>query len=225
MKQCISLPDETIDVIEGVQIIQKKKVHRVTTDSLLLARFSNPKRHSSVLEIGTGCGIVSILLTRKDPTIKITAVEIEKDMAALAERNVSLNGLGSQITVLNKDIKELPKVFPSASFDYVVVNPPYRAPSSGRISQDGGRSLSRKEVSMTLKDLLKISQRLLKIRGRLSLVYIAERLVDLFTEMRTFRIEPKTLTCIGTGNKGGISLIWVEGVREGRPGLRVKREY
>lgn len=175
-----------------------------------------------MLELGTGCGVVSILMAKRDPSIRITAVEIQKDMAVLATRNVMLNGLEPHITVLNRDVKELPKVFESASFDYVVVNPPYRSPSSGRVSPNIGRSISRKEVSMTLEDMLMISQYLLKIRGRLSLVYTAERLVSLFSMMRTYRIEPKEMSCIHSGKNEETRLILVVGVREGRPGLKIR---
>lgn len=213
--------DETLDVIEDVQVIQKKKGHRVTTDSLLLARFSNPKRYSNVLELGTGCGIVTILMAKRDPSIKITAVEIQKEMAEIAKKNVLINELGSQISVVNKDIKDLPEIFTSAHFDYIVTNPPYWSPSSGRRSPHVERALSRKEFAITIEEILRVTRRLLKVRGRLSLIYIAERLVDLFSEMRAFRIEPKTMRCIYTGENIEAGLIWVEGVREGRPGLKI----
>ena len=215
------LPDETLDVIEDVRIIQKKKGHRFTTDSLLLARFSIPKRRSKVLDLGTGDGIVSLLLAKRDASLNITAVEIQREMAELAERNILLNEMGSAITVLNKDIKELPGIFPSSHFDYIITNPPYRPLSSGRTSPEMGRNIAGKEVSVTIKDIVKVSQQLLKVRGKFSIVYTAGRLVDLFTEMRACRIEPKTMRGIHTKGDEEARLAWVEGVKEGKPGIRI----
>src|SRR3972149_1037889 len=102
--------DETLDEIQDVPIIQPKKGHRFTTDSILLARLSTPKKHAKVLELGTGCGIVSIILSKRIPSLRITAVEIQEDMARVAERNVIMNNMKPRISVLNRDIKELPNI-------------------------------------------------------------------------------------------------------------------
>ena len=97
--------NETLDEIEDVRIIQPQKGHRFTTDSVLLATLSTPKKYAKVLELGTGCGIVSIVLSKRIPSLRITAVEIQEDMAKLAERNVILNDMEPRISVLNRDIK------------------------------------------------------------------------------------------------------------------------
>ena len=217
-------PEETLDTIEDVRIIQPKKGHRFTTDAILLARLSTPKKYASVLELGTGCGIVSIILSKRIPSLRITAVEIQEEMAKLAERNVKLNDMEHSISVLNRDIKELPKVLPSAHFDYIITNPPYRPPASGRTSPDRKRAISNHEFSVTINDIMKVSQHLLKVRGRISLIYTADRLVDLFSAMRSYRIEPKEMRCILTKGDGGIRLVWVEGVREGKQGLNITCE-
>ena len=217
-------PYETLDEIEDVRIIQPKKGHRFTTASVLLARLSTPKKYAKVLELGTGCGIVSIILSKRMPSLRITAVEIQEEMANLAERNVKLNDIEPRISVLNRDIKELSKSLPSAHFDYIVTNPPYRPPASGRTSPDRKRAISNHEFSVTINDIMKVSQHLLKVRGRISLIYTADRLVDLFSAMRKYRIEPKEMRCILTKENGGIRLVWVEGVREGKPELNISCE-
>ena len=214
-------PDATLDEIEDVRIIQKKKGHRFTTDSILLARLSTPKKYAKVLELGTGCGIISIILSKKIPSLRITAVEIQEEMAKLAERNVIMNNMEPNISVINRDIKELPNILPSAHFDYIVTNPPYRQPTSGRTSPDKKRAVSNHEFSVTIDDIMKVSRHLLKVRGRISLIYTADRLADLFSSMRRYRIEPKELRCILTKGDGSIRLVWVEGVREGKPGLNI----
>ena len=213
--------DETLDIINDIRIIQKRKGYRFTTDSLLLARFSTPKRHSKVLDLGAGSGIVSLLLAKRDPSLHITAVEIQREMAGLAMRNACLNNMESRITLLNNDIKDLPQILPSAHFDYIVTNPPYRPLSSGRTSPETRRNIAGKEIAVTIKDILKVSQCLLKVRGRFSVIYTAERLVDLLIEMRTCRIEPKTMRSIYTKEDGEARLVWVEGIREGRPGIKI----
>ena len=145
-------------------------------------------------------------------------------MAKLAERNVKLNDLEHSISVLNRDIKELSKTLPSAHYDYIVTNPPYRSPASGRTSPEKKRAISNHEFSVTINNILKVSRHLLKVRGRISLVYTADRLTDLFSAMRKFRIEPKEMRCILTKGEGSIKLVWVEGVREGKAGLKVSCE-
>jgi len=213
--------DETLDEIEDVRILQPKKGHRFTTDSVLLARLSTPKKYAKVLELGTGCGVVSIILSRRTPSLRITAVEIQEDMARLAERNVKLNNMEHSISVLNMDVKELYKALPSSHFDYIVTNPPYRRPTSGRTSPDKTRSVSNHELSVTINDIMKVSQHLLKVRGRISLIYIADRLVDLFAAMRSCRIEPKEMRCILSNKEGVSRFVRVEGVRDGKPGLNL----
>ncbi len=216
--------DETLDEIEDVRVIQPPKGHRFTTDSILLARLSTPKKYAKILELGTGCGIVSIILSNRIPSLRITAVEIQEEMAQLANRNVKLNDMEQRISILNKDIKDLPRILPSAHFDYIVTNPPYRPASSGRTSPDKNRAIASHEHAITINDLMKVSQRLLKVRGRISLIYTADRLTDLFSAMRRYRIEPKEMRCILTNQKGVVRLVWVEGVREGQPGLNISCE-
>lgn len=216
--------DATHDEVDGIRIIQPPKGHRMTTDSVLLARLSTPKKYARVLELGTGCGIVALLLAKKSPSIRITAVEIQEELAVLAERNVKLNDMEHRISIINKDIKELPKTLPSAHFDYIVTNPPYRTLSSGRISPAINRAIANHEHAITIDEILKVSQHLLKVGGRINLIYTADRLADLFSAMRCFRIEPKVLRCILTRGDGGITLVWVEGIREGKPGLKISCE-
>jgi len=220
----VGFSDETLDTIQDVRIIQPKKGHRFTTDSVLLARLSTPKKNAKVLELGTGCGIVSIILSKRIPSLRITAVEIQEEMAKLAERNIKLNDMEANISVLNMDIKELSKTLPSAHYDYIVTNPPYRPPTSGRTSYDRTKSISNHEFSVTINDIMKVSQHLLKVRGRISIIYIADRLADLFSAMRKYRIEPKEMRCILTNKEGVVRLVWVEGVREGNPGLNISYE-
>ncbi len=216
--------NELLDEVDGIRVIQPPKGHRMTTDSLLLARLSVPKRYAKVLELGTGCGIVSLILANKFPSIHITAVEIQHELALLAERNVKLNDMEKGISVINRDIKELPKILPSAHFDHIVVNPPYRTLASGRISPEINRAIANHEHAITIDEILKVSQHLLKVRGKISLIYTADRLADLFSAMRRYRIEPKVLRCIITSGDGEITLVLVEGVREGKPGLKISCE-
>lgn len=215
-------PGETLDVIEGVTIIQPEKGYRVTTDSVLLARFSNPQKDARVLELGTGCGIVSILLAKRDPTLKITAVELQEDMAHMAERNVVINGLKGRINILNVDMRRLVDMFEGASFDYILTNPPYRSPGSGRLSPHPNRATGAHEVAVSLDDILRVSRHLLKVRGRMSMIYPVERLVDLLCAMRTFRIEPKEIRFIRAGkNQHRCRFFWIAGIREGGKGVRI----
>jgi len=211
---------ETIDVVEGVTIIQPARGYRVTTDSILLARLSRPPERSRILELCAGCGMVSILLAKRDPTLKITAVEIQEELADMAKRSIAMNNLRDNIEVLQMDIRKLPGIFEGATFDYVVVNPPYRSPHSGRLSPHPGRAIGAHEITISLEEILKVSRHLLKVGGRLSIIYITERLVDLLCTMRAYRVEPKELRLIQTG-KDRYRFVWIEGIREGGTGLKI----
>ena len=172
---------ETIDeFFHGrLRVLQKKKGYRFSIDSLLLADFVTLKKGDRVVDLGTGSGIVALVLALRFPTARIAEIEIQEELADMAERSVALNGLTDRITIYPGDVKKIRKLLEPQSFDVAVFNPPYRKLNSGRINPNGERAIARHEVKGTIDDFLSAARYLLKYAGRVYLVYPAARSLSL----------------------------------------------
>lgn len=172
---------ETLDaILRGrVRVFQHRRGHRFGADALLLADFLDVKPSDALLDIGTGSGIISLVLCRTRAIRHVTAVEMQESLAALARRNAALNGAlqgaEEKITVVCEDIRKLK---PKEKFDAAFSNPPYRIVGKGRIAPDRERALARHELTLTLDELFTAARRLLAPRGKFSLVHLAERRGD-----------------------------------------------
>lgn len=191
-------PDETLEVFcEGrLQIIQKKRGYRFSIDSILLSEFIKIKENEKVIDLGTGCGILPLLLSQKTKSSSFIGVEIQKGLADCARKNVILNHLEDRIIILNQDFRELKNDYPPGAFDVVISNPPYRKYRTGRINPDMEKAIARHEIKANLEDLISVASYLLKPKGRLYLIFPAIRAIDLLTHMRTNRLEPKCLQIV-----------------------------
>ncbi len=215
--------DETLDqLLSGeLKIIQKKKGYRFSLDALLLTDFIRISPGDEVLDLGTGSGVIPLILAKKSPAKRIVGVEIQKDLAEMALRNVQLNALEERITILHRDLRELPGELPACSFDLVLSNPPYRASSSGRLNPDPEKAIARHELTCSLEELLKVASYLSKPKGRVALIYSAPRLVDLMTGLRKEKLEPKRLRMIHPDSEIKAKLILIEAIKEGKVELEV----
>jgi tRNA1Val (adenine37-N6)-methyltransferase len=185
--------DFTLDSIKDIKLFQPKTGYRFSVDALLLEDFINVKRPGNGIELGTGSGIISILLAKRLKNIKIIAVEIQKSLAQCAKRNVELNSLDDRIEVLTEDIKNLKKIFPANKFDFVFSNPPFRKIKSGRLSIDEERAAARHEINIILPELVTTTSYLLKNGGRLYLIYHPFRLIELIGLLHEASLEPKRM--------------------------------
>ena len=178
--------DETLERVapENISILQKRTGYRYSVDAILLADFVRIRGVVRVLEIGMGCGIVSLLLAARHPQASLIGIELQAALADLARRNVRLNRFADRITVIRGDMKNLPEHFPHGAFDRIISNPPYRRKGSGRLSMDLVKRLAKHEIAMDLKSLLDTAAYLLKPKGRLNLVYPPNRLQELVDAMR-----------------------------------------
>jgi tRNA1Val (adenine37-N6)-methyltransferase len=176
--------DETLDVLTGydLRIIQPRHGYRFSVDPLLLADFAGVKEKESVADLGTGCGIIPLLLTRIQPTAQVTAVEFQDSMADIARRNVAINELSENIDIVPADVATLRSRFPVSNFDLVVSNPPYRRPETGKVSPRSGRDGARHETTATLADFLASAKYLVKESGRICFIYHTCRLAELITQ-------------------------------------------
>jgi len=208
--------DVTCDRLDKwhLKVLQPKNGYRFSIDALLLADFVKLKKKDALLELGTGCGVVSLILARRFPEIDITAIEIQPDLAAIAQRNVSLNCLSQQIDILEGDINNIQGLIKAGTFGHVAVNPPYRSPSSGRICLESQEALARHEILVNLEKILDAARYGLRPGGRISLIYPADRLAHLISSMRSARLEPKRLQLIHPGPNSQARLALVEGCKD-----------
>jgi len=185
--------DETLDAfLDGnLKIIQQRKGYRFSIDAVLLSRFVKLQKNEKVVDLGTGCGILPLLLSRTMKTLTFVGVEIQKNLADLADRNVHLNHLESRITILHEDFRSLKRGFSPGAFDVVLSNPPYRKHLTGRINPSAEKAIARHEIKGTLDDLLSVASYLLPPKGRCCLIYPAARTVDLLVTLRGNKLEPK----------------------------------
>ncbi|QEM69125.1 methyltransferase [Geobacter sp. FeAm09] len=172
--------DETTDELRAydLRIHQPKDGYRFSLDPLLLCDFAEAASAGRIMDLGTGCGIIPLVLARKAPGASLVGVEFQEAAAGLAMRNVAHNGLRERIGIVCDDILSLRGRFPVSSFDLVTANPPYRKPGSGRISPRAGRDLARHESSAGLYDFLSVAKYLVKPSGAICFISHPSRLAE-----------------------------------------------
>ena len=202
----------------GPQLEQADGVFPMGTDSILLADFSRPGVRDRVLDLGTGSGILPLLLLYERPALTATALELDTRACLLAAQNMHRNGLSDRVTVLQGDLREHRRLLLSGSFDFVISNPPYYAAGSGRTAVSG-LQYARSDGACTLSDLCEAAAWAIRWGGRFSLVFRPERLCDLLDALRKNRFEPKRIRPVHHAPASPVNLILLEARRGGRPGL------
>ena len=187
--------DETLDTFfDGkLQVIQKKKGYRFSMDAVLLSQFVKIRKDERVVDLGTGCGILPLLLSQTTKARSFVGVEIQGELAECAKKNVLLNHLEDRMSILQEDLRELGKTLPPGSFDVVLSNPPYRKYRSGRINPSVEKAIARHEMRGTLEELISVASYLLPAKGRCYVIFPATRTVDLLLALRSRKLEPKRL--------------------------------
>lgn len=216
--------NEVIDDLEfeGLKIIQNQKWFKYGIDSVLLSDFAKKmKKNSKVLDIGTGTGIISILLARKTVAKEIIGIEVQEDVADMAKRSVELNHLENKIEIICDNILNIENYFPKEYFDYVVTNPPYQKEKSGLKSENEKQLISRHEVLCSLEDIIGKSFKMLKDNGNFYMVHRPERLVDILSLMRNYRLEPKEIRFVHSKAKEKPILVLIKGIKYSGKFLKV----
>jgi tRNA1Val (adenine37-N6)-methyltransferase len=204
-----------------IKVKQDRYGYRFSIDSILLACHAGPRPGDKVLDLGTGCGIISLILAYREPNLKIFGIELQKELADIAVSNVKENQMDGSITIICKDMKELNNNMISGPVDLVVSNPPYRKAESGRINPDMQRAVARHEIKVSLSDITATVRRVLRTAGRFVTIYSAERITDLLTHLRSAGIEPKFLRMIHSGVKTEAKLVLLEAIKGGRSGVKI----
>lgn len=219
------MEEETVDLIlnGNLQLFQKKRGYRFSLDSLLLSHFTCIKPKTSNVDLGCGSGIIMLILASRFPQTIWTGVEIQEDLAVLAQKNAQLNGLEGRIKILCSDARAIKKILPANSFNSVVFNPPYRKLKSGRINPHLEKAIARHEIKGSLKDFLQSAKYLLKLGGRVFTIYPAKRLVELISLFRLCCIEPKRLKLVFSDYSSEAEFVLVEGRSESREELKIEQ--
>lgn len=208
--------------IGGLKIIQDKTKYCFTSDSAILANFVSAKKSDKVCEIGTGTGVISILLTHKQNPEKIYAFEVQKETAELAKRNVDLNLLNDKIEIINSPIQDFEKYVKRESFDVVVSNPPYRKVNKkSLISLREEEAISKHEVKLNLDELVLCAKNLLKFGGKFFLVYDATRTAELIYKLKQNNLEPKIMFFTSPSPTKTPVLVLIEAVKGGKEQVNV----
>lgn len=216
--------DERIDDLQrnGYRIIQKKKGFCFGMDAVLLSGFAQVKKGEVAVDLGTGTGIIPILLEAKTKGKHFTGLEIQEEVAEMAGRSVRLNQLENRVDIVRGDIKEASRLFGKASFDVVTSNPPYMNDNHGLKNPELPKAIARHEVFCTLDDVCREASLLLKSGGRFYMVHRPHRLAEIITALKTYKLEPKRMKLVHPFVDKEANMVLIEAVRGGRSMMKVE---
>ena len=214
-------PHERIDDLQhnGLRIIQSPDAFRFGMDAVLLADFTRVKPHEHLADMGTGTGILALLLSQKQADCVIEAFEIQDKMAEMASRSVALNGLQERIFVHAADMRSAHEIVGRENLHAVVCNPPYGKKGGTLTSETEGVSIARHEADCTIEDITAACAAVLKNHGRLSVVFPAQRMLELCDAMRKARLEPKRIRMVCAHADDPPYLVMIEAMKNAKPSL------
>lgn len=213
--------NEKIDIVPGCEfkIIQNREKFSYGTDAIFLSDFA--KARGLVVDLGTGTGIIPLRLYGKNPRIeKIYGLEIQEEVAEMAERSIGLNNLEDRIQILHMDLNNIQSKFGRNTVDTVTTNPPYMKSGGALVNLEENFALSRHEVACTLEDIIRVAEYLLKPLGRFYMVHRPDRLVDMLYLLRKYDIEPKYIRFVQAKRDKKPNLILIEGRKHSKPDLK-----
>lgn len=216
---------ERIDDLErnGYRIIQDAGRFCFGMDAVLLSGFARVRDGAEVLDLGTGTGIIPILLEAKTDAAHLTGLEIQPDSADMARRSVLLNGLEHKITIVEGDLKEAGSLFDAASFDVVTCNPPYMIGQHGIANPEDAKAIARHEILCTLEDVIAQTAKLLKPGGKFYMVHRPFRLAEIMVLLHAYRLEPKRMQLVYPYVDKEPNMVLIEASRGGRPRMIVEK--
>ena len=222
MEEELIKPGERVDDLErnGLRIIQNRELFCFGMDAVLLSGFAKVRKGERVIDLGTGTGIIPILLSGKTEGSEFTGLEIQPAVADMARRSVLLNGISDRVNIVEGDIRELPESL-SPPYDVVTSNPPYMKSLHGLANPSDTKAVSRHEVSCTLKDVCSSAARLLNSGGRFYMVHRPLRLPEIITELKAAKLEPKRLRFVHPYKDREANMVLIEAVKGAGPECRV----
>ncbi len=217
-------PGETLDELRAadLRIIQGEKGYRFSIDPILLCGFARIETGESALDLGTGSAVIPLVLARRSESTQFVGVERQGPLADRARRNVRLNSLETRVKIVEADLRHAEDVLPGSAFDVVLANPPYRSPGTGRQAPVDERAAARHELAGGIDDFLLAATFALKEKGRVYIIFLAERLCELLESMRRRHLEPKRLRSVHSCSGEAARMVLVEGRKGGRPGMAIE---
>lgn len=211
--------NETLDdlILGGLKIIQKNSGFRFSLDAVLLAHFPEVKDGFKIIDLGTGTGVIPLILTTRAKNLRITGVEIQGEIARMAQRSMDLNQL-NQVKIINADLRSLGREH-YGKYDLVISNPPYLPVNQGKISPIQEIALSRHELMCSLEELIFAAKKLVKNSGKVALIHRSERLAEIIAGLKAKGLEPKRIKPIHPYLKKPANLILVEAIKGAKSGL------
>lgn len=216
--------DETLDDLQlkGIHIIQKKQGFRFGVDAVLLANFAKVKRNGTVVDLCSGTGIIPFIIKGKSQCGLVTGIEIQSEFAEMANRSSQYNKFENEVKFVKGDLKDKELLKNIGRVDVVTVNPPYKLHNSGILNEIDRSTIARHEVCCKLEDVISSARTLLKDNGRLFMVHRPERLVDILSLMRKYKIEPKRIRFVHPKPGKAPNIVLVEGQRDGGAFLKIE---
>lgn len=217
-------PGERLDDLQfdGYELIQHPGRFCFGMDAVLLSAFARVKTGECVLDLGTGTGVLPILLAGKTEGKHFTGLEIQEESADMARRSVLHNHLEDRVSIVTGDIKEASGIFGAESMDVIITNPPYMIGGHGLTNPDSAKAIARHEVLCTLDDILRESYKVLKYGGRFYMVHRPFRLVEILTKMSAMRIEPKRMRLVYPYIDKEPNMVLIEGIKNGKSRIEVE---
>lgn len=218
------LPEERLDDLHrnGYKIIQNPNKFCFGMDAVLLSGFANIKEKDKVLDLGTGTGIIPILLEGRKKGNHFTGLEIQEESADMARRSVKGNSLEEKIDIVTGDIKEASKIFGPASFDVVTSNPPYMNHNHGLVNPNQPKAIARHELLCSLEDVIREASKVLKQNGRFIMVHRPFRLAEIVELMKQYKLEPKRMKFVHPYIDKEPNMVLIEGLKGGNPMVTIE---
>lgn len=213
--------NERIDTLtsDGLKIIQNEKEFMYGTDAVALAGFVSVSKSSTLLDLCTGSGIIPLLIYSLKKPLSAVGIEFFEKVSDMARRSVEMNSLSEKIKIITGDVKEIRNFFSAESFGYVTANPPYMLSDSGSLNSNDYKTAARHEILCSLEDVVSAASYVLKYGGKFAMVHRCERMTDVFTLMRKYKIEPKRFTYVYSDINIPPKIFLVEGKKGAAPGL------
>ena len=219
------LENERIDDLhrKGYRIIQNPKMFCFGMDAVLLAGFAKVSSEDHVLDMGSGNGVIPLLIKARYEPMAITGLEIQEANVHMSTRSVQLNGIEDKVRIIQGDIKEADQLLPLSSFNVVTCNPPYMDAGKGLRNELSAKSIARHEVLCTLEDVIRSASKLTVVGGKFYMVHRPHRLVEIITLLRHYKMEPKRLRMVHPDQNSEANMVLIETVRHGKPFLKVEK--
>ena len=216
--------NERLDDLQckGYQIIQNPDMFCFGMDAVLLADFATGKKGGKVIDLGTGTGIIPILMEARDKAAHFTGLEIQNESADMALRSVIYNNLSEKIDIVCGDIKEVGNIFERESYDAVVSNPPYISGSHGLENPSEPKNIARHEILLTLEDVIKAAAYLLKVGGAFAMVHKPFRLAEIIRLLSAYRLEPKRMCMVQPHENKEPNMVLIEAVKGGNTMIKIE---